>query len=139
MYSATAKAAQFLTRSGSESTKGSRRGFDLLDHGDPVTSVLTMEQRRQNLVLQLKAIETRLGEVKPGRERTHLIAQKMDLEVQIREIRAKLKGPKTIPAHFIELCRERMNPLQFKMLMDAANDRARKSEKEAAEWLAKNP
>lgn len=139
MYSATAKSEQLLTRSGSESTKGSRRGFDLLDHGAPVTSVLTIERRRASLVLQLKAIETRMAALRGGKERDALIAQKMNLQAQISEIRSKLKGPKTTPDHFVEICRERMTKAEFKILMHEASIRARAAEQVAAELLAKNP
>lgn len=46
---------------------------------------------------------------------------------------------KAIEHHFVEICRERMTKAEFKILMHEASIRARATEQEAADWLAKNP
>lgn len=86
---------------------------------------LTPEQERENLVAHLKAVEKSLLETPKGRRRDELGKKKYELQQAISSIRPKMKGPKGVEKHFIEVCREELPEAQFKRFMHDASNRAK--------------
>lgn len=139
MIGATAKAEQFQSRSGSDATKGSRKGFSLLGGGESPLVHLTDEERRDSLVQVLKGLNARLVQEKAAGNRVEI--KKLGVQISecglaISAIRRKLTSerPNDIPAIFMDICREQMTKFHFGLLMDEANRRQR-----AALSLASNP
>lgn len=128
MYGKTLNSQTFLERSANHSTKGSRRGFELLDHGENALAVLTPEEQRQNLVRRVQQIELLLQSMgKKDLRREVLGKEKQGLQNQIHELRPKLKGDKDVGGHFICVARERLPKALYNAIMDEASDRARKA------------
>jgi hypothetical protein len=86
--------------------------------------VLTHEQKRENLVAQVHAIEKQLSELPTGRKPTELRAslgkRKMEIQQAITAIRPKLKGPRGVGECFIAVCKEQLPAMHFRRLMDEA-------------------
>lgn len=130
MIKGQAKAEQFYTRSGSESTKGSRKGFGLLGGGEDVLAHLAPEEKRASLVQKFKALQIELVEVKKGRDKRRLqqiISEITTTQEAISAIRPKRvsSDPQAIANLFIDVCREMMTKPQFNAIMDEANRRQR--------------
>lgn len=120
MYKATASSAAFFPRVADHSTKGSRRGYDLLGHGENVLDVMSDEDRRVSLVVRVKAVMdelTRLPKKHP--RRVALGQEQAELQAAIRAIRPASKAPGA-PYHFVDVCRERLPKGQFEALMSEA-------------------
>lgn len=146
MIGATAKAEQFQTRSGSESTKGSRKGFTLLGGGINPALVLSEREARDSRQAALRAkikVETQL----------HALAKRMmkesfgqgdvyfkwraevtrggqaikEIAIALNDIKKEYSAtrPHSLEFHFMDACRESMPKLQFQRLLDEAVSRAR--------------
>jgi hypothetical protein len=125
MYQKTLKSQTFMQRVASHSTKGSRRGFGLLDHGESPLSVLKPEDQRENLVRRVQQIDLLLMSMsKKDLRRPALVKEKCSLQNQINEIRPKLKGSKETAGHFISVARERLPKALYQAIMDEASRRA---------------
>jgi hypothetical protein len=124
MLKSQSNSEQFQTRSGNHSTKGSRKGFDLLGGGEDPTKVLTIEERRDSLKLRMLSIEYLMGSTADKGLRKKLGAEKFELQQQMSALRVKRKSekPESIPGAFIDICRERMSKHQFRCIMDEANE-----------------
>lgn len=124
MYKATASGQQFFAREAMHSTKGSRRGFDLLEHGCNVLDVLTDEQRRENLVKRVQGIQKTIAETPKTLQnaafRQGLILEQTELNAQIHEIRAKRKGKRDIGEYFITACKARFSKPILNLLWEEA-------------------
>jgi hypothetical protein len=126
MYKATTLNEQFLTRTSMHSTKGSRRGFDLLNHGDSVLSVLTPEEQRASLVAAAHCLERELLQLPKGDPmRVSLGRQKHVLENRINSIRAKRRGSTHTLDYFIQVARKRLPKALYNAIMDEASELAR--------------
>lgn len=128
MIGATAKAEQFYQRSGSESTKGSRKGFSLLGGGDNPLDYMTDEQKRDSLVKVWKGLQVRIEEAKKHRNKAEIAnigRQISECGLAINAIRAKRRSAPDVAQFFIDVCRETMTRPQFNSVMDEANKRLR--------------
>lgn len=130
MYKGTAQAEQFYERRGSESTKGSRKGFALLGGGDNPLDHLTPEEKRASLVAVWKGLQKELATAKEREDPARI--KRLGVEIaqvglMINELRPKRgsQDPMSIPALFIDICREQMTKPQFTAIMDEANRRQR--------------
>lgn len=131
MYKKTASADQFFSREAMHSTKGSRRGYDLLNQGESVLAVLTPEEQRASLVAQLHTIDLQLLSMGPkDLRRKELGRKKHALQNQITELRPKLHGPRETINHFISVARERLPKALYNAIMTEATERARKVREE---------
>lgn len=129
MYGKTVNSRTFQERAANHSTKGSRRGFELLDHGDNVLTVLKPEEFRENLVRRLQQIDALLAPMhKKDLRRQALGQEKFGLQNQINELRPKMKGGKHARHHFISVARERLPKALYNAIMDEACNRARAAE-----------
>lgn len=145
MYKSTARGEQFLTRTGSESTKGSRKGFGLLGGGED--EVLTPEQQRNALVAVLASLRPRLtflnDELKAKRswkvyqslkeQRDELVRQQMEIQGRLAEVNQLCKGryARQDLGHFIiDVVRERMTKPEWEIVMREAKRRYDEQEKE---------
>lgn len=150
MLKSTARGEQFFTRTGSESTKGSRKGFGLLGEGECPTSVLSDNDRFFN---EQKALRAQLHEAQAahaeGKEGMKLHfgkgdayfaarAKKEKAAQDIQAITAKLSEFKRqrknyesadLNKHFVDWCRDNLPQGQFKAILAIA---ARKSSDEAS-------
>jgi hypothetical protein len=149
MSKAQAKAEQFFTRSASHSTKGSRKGFDLLDHGVNPAAVLNADELAQNhksaLVSRLTCLNAELAvlnaEVRKQaqfkkqpffdalKRRDAVKAAHADILAQIVALNAARQRTTVagrIERHFVDLCRETMTRAHFNILMDQARERAKR-------------
>jgi hypothetical protein len=125
---ATAKAEQFFTRSANESTKGSRKGFDLLGGGEDPLSVLTTEEQRDSLVARYKGLQKQLEAAKAKGDKALIKSIGFDIANTSREIngcRPKTRSSPEVGQFFIDICREQMPKLQFHQIMDEASRRWR--------------
>jgi hypothetical protein len=131
MYGKTLNSHTFLQRAANHSTKGSRRGFDLLEHGENAAAVLTPEEQRQNLVRRVQQIELQLQSMgKKDLRRATLGQEKHLIQLQINQLRPKLKGGKEAGDHFVSVARERLPKAVFNAIM---NEASRRAEAERAE------
>jgi len=140
MYKATASGQQFFAREAMHSTKGSRRGFDLLDHGVNPASVLTVEQQRDNLRARLRAVEAEM--LKYGKntvQRAELGQQKQFIQNEIHAIRPKLRGSREVRDYFIDAARKRLPKALYMAIMDDANEMWRKVQKEVGNSVPTAP
>ena len=131
MIGATAKAEQFHARSGSESTKGSRKGFGLLGGGDDPVDHLTPEEKRASLVAKWQRLQLDIAEAKALRDpvRVKRIGVELaQLGLMINALRPKRRSADGIGELFIDICREQMTKPQFSAIMDEANRRQRAKE-----------
>lgn len=125
MYKATASGQQFFAREAMHSTKGSRRGFDLLDQGVNPASVLTPEQKRASLVARWKAMQEELLKWPKGSsEREELGKQMCFVQNEIHSIRPKLRLGAEARDHFISVAKERLPKALYSAIMDEAATRA---------------
>lgn len=152
MIGATAKADQFATRSGNESTKGSRKGFSLLGGGENAASVLNEREARESRQAALR------GQLKTA-QAEHALAKKAMIQhfgagdaffkwraekdragKAILDICAELSlikkeyttgRPRSLENCFMDACRESMTVAHFKIMLDEAHRRARAAEIEA--------
>ena len=132
MIGATARAEQFYERSGSESTKPSRKGFSLLGGGENPCDHLTPEERRASLVQKWKKLQGDLAEAKRGKNKRQLraICQEItETGLAINAIRPKRASSRDVTGHFVDVCREMMTKPQFNAIMDEANRRLRATSK----------
>jgi len=125
MYKATASGQQFLAREAMHSTKGSRRGFDLLDHGANPASVLSLEEQRASMVASVKALTQRLSGITDKQARATIGQQLYELNTAINALRPKMKGSPNVASFFIEVAKERLSKAVYQSLMDEAADRER--------------
>jgi hypothetical protein len=128
MIGATAKAEQFYSRTGSESTKGSRKGFSLIGGGENPLAHLTPEERRDSLKQKLKGLNAELVLVKKGRDKRRLLQLGQEIAQtcsEINQLRPKRISGVEVTDHFIDICRETMTKPQFSAIMDEANRRLR--------------
>lgn len=134
MYKATASGQQFFAREAMHSTKGSRRGFDLLDHGANPASVLSIEEQRDSLRARLRAVESELQKYgKKTDERAELGKQKNLIQNEIHALRPKIKGSREIRDYFIDAARRRLPKAVYMAIMDDANEEWRRVQREIAE------
>jgi hypothetical protein len=125
MYSKTVNGHTFLARAANHSTKGSRRGFELLDHGENAAAVLTPEEQRHSLVRRVQQIDLQLQSMgKKDLRRPALGKEKHALQNRINELRPKLKGGKEAGDHFVSVARERLPKALFHAIMNEASRRA---------------
>lgn len=149
MYQSTSKAEQFYNRSGSESTKGSRKGYSLLGEGENPTSVLSEDQKMMNerasLVarkmecernLHLLNLEIRKESMLRTRRFKEALNERDAVKVELTGVMAGLSAiksrrestavPGRVESHFMDICREIMTRGQFRILFDQARERAEK-------------
>lgn len=127
MHKSTARSEQFFGRTGNESTKGSRKGYSILGGGEDVVAHLTPEQQRNNLQTRLKwLVAVRAASGLTNAEKTEL----HHIQKALNKLRPVLNSrkPRDIPQFFLDVCRERLSPVQFKLIMDEAAERSLKHE-----------
>lgn len=145
MIGQTAKAGQYFERSGSESTKGTRGGANLLGGGIDPTLVLSEQEERASRQAALKArLDVELEALKVAKAQMIANFGKGDpyfkarsnrdrIGKAIQEIHAelsKIKGeystgtPRALLFHFAAACRDSLTNAQFVMLMKEAHKRA---------------
>lgn len=128
MFQKTAKADQFHTRSGNESTKGSRKGFSLLGGGVNPASVLSLDEQRESLKAKVEGLlETKEKMQKQKIDTKEIVLEINALYVEIGNIRRAIKSvdSASIPHIFVQLCREHMTKAEFKRYLDMANEHQR--------------
>ncbi len=147
MIGATAKAEQFYTRSGSEATKGSRKGYSLLGEGESPLVVLTekesIESVRASLKGQLKAAQEDHATAKIamrmafGTGDAYFIAKGqweragkaiVAICAELSKIKGARKDPANVQRHFVNICRDTMTWAQFNRILTEANARAKEDE-----------
>jgi hypothetical protein len=149
MIGATAKAEQFYTRSGSEATKGSRKGFSLLGGGVNPSVVLSEREERESRQTALRAkLKVELAELALAKqmvkdyfgkgdayfkwraEKERATKEVMGTTEALSAIKKEyLTGkPRSLETCFMDLCRESMTKAQFRLLLDEAFRRARAAE-----------
>lgn len=135
MIGNTAKHEQFITRTGNHSTKGSAKGFSLLNDGENPVDVLSSEEQRESLVKKYqKLLEVRNASTdKDERKRLALEIQELMKEFTAIRKKRKSENAKDIRNIFMDVCRERLTKAMFKILMDEANNRQREALKEEGE------
>lgn len=126
MYKGAAKGEQFLNRSASESTKGSRKGFSLLGGGEDPLAHLTPHEKIGSLMavarnLQKEIIECKERNNDPIRIK-RLGKQLFEINSEINALRPKRGSGEEIVDFFIDICRRQMTKHQFKLVMDEAHD-----------------
>lgn len=145
MYKSTSQAEQFYNRTGSEATKGSRKGFTLLEEGESPLAVLSEqdlffnEQRAKRAALKKAQDDAQQAKID-----MHQNFGKGDPYFAARDKRAKaLEDIKTITAelsvmkqarknhkstdlnrHFVDWCRDNMPQGQFKAILAIAARKA---------------
>lgn len=122
MIKGQATAEQFFTRSGSHSTKGSRKGYSLLGGGEDVVDQLTPEQKRNNIVTRLKWLRlmaNTTGLTADEQQEKHFL----DKECRKIEKEIKAKSPVDINRLFVDVCKELMPPDQFFKVFEMARAR----------------
>lgn len=147
MFKSTSKAEQFYARSGSESTKGSRKGYSLLDEGVNPTAVLSEVELAMNEQIALKARLSKLNEENAAYTDTVMLHEgvknqefhgavraRHKVRQQIREITLRQQELNKIikPAGkvhdmaqiFMDVCKETMPRAQFMLLVQKAYQRA---------------
>lgn len=149
MIKSQSRSEQFYTRSGSESTKGSRKGFTLLDEGDCPLSVMNQKQKdeaaRHALNTRIAELNKQLAPIKSalhgmrfkyGRQWDDLMSARKTIKDEMHElllqvqginVRVRMNDPKPsasgVPEAFVDVAREILTAAQFKILMKAAFDR----------------
>jgi hypothetical protein len=138
MYKSASRGEQFLDRSGSESTKGSRKGFGLLGGGEKET--LTPDQERAVLVAAIAALEGKIKDLKsidrrsmPLRRREELNAEikalgikKFDLQRKVTELLPLLREWsqfEDLGSFIIEVMKERLTKPEWRALVSEAKRR----------------
>ncbi len=127
MSKVAARAEQFYSRSGSESTKGSRKGFGLLGGGEDVVASLTPEQKRDSLKARLKwLMAVRATSGLSNTEKTELHFLQKDLN-RLRPV-VRSRAPRDVSKFFMDVCREKLSPFQFRLFLSEASELAIKHE-----------
>jgi hypothetical protein len=147
MIGATAKAEQFFTRSANESTKGSRKGFDLLGGGVNPTSILSLDEKLQNqrkaLIAELQLLVQEAKELdaikfanskKKNRAFFDATQRIKDLKIrqgviaaELTKLKAQTPSPirqETLERCFMDVAVETLTKAQFSTLLKAARQRA---------------
>lgn len=89
---------------------------------------LTNEQKRQNLVAQVKIIAKEiLLHPKKSKRRKELGLIACDLNIKINALRPKTKLPQ-VKDYIFEVIREELTPFRFKQIMEKVSQRARDKE-----------
>lgn len=117
MYKSTANNHQFQRRDGSQSTKGSARGVNLL--GWEMPEDLTPEQQRAAIAARVTQINEILQGNVPPWVRRKLGQEQFQLQGLMREIRPTRRCP-GIEQHFIDVARERLTVCEFNVWMGEA-------------------
>lgn len=130
MYKGAARAQQLHTRTGSEATRPSAKGFSLLGGGESPLVHLTPEQQRASLVAVVKGLESDLAQAKLSNDRRRirmLGPQIQEMHKAISELRPKLRSVDraSIPHLFVDAAREILTKAQFDAVMTEANRRQR--------------
>jgi len=126
MYKATTESLHYFDRAANHSTKGSRRGYELLGAGANVATDLKPEERRASLVARWKQLHDTIQKLpKKHPDRIAIGKEMHDLQNEMRTIRHKLRGDRTVVGHFISVARERLPRAVYNAIMTEANDRAR--------------
>lgn len=119
MIKGKAAAEQFYSRSGNHSTKGSRKGYDILGGGEDVVSHLTPEQKRNNVVTRLKWLRlmSRTTGLTLAEEQ-----EKRQLDKEYKKLHREIaaKSPVSLEQLFLDVCKEIMTPQQFAATMELA-------------------
>lgn len=150
MYKSTARAASFMDRTGSDATKGSRTGVDLLGIGADPTTELTDDQKlfneRAALVrtsqllnhemaqLRITIRRTSTSKTKPPEEFFAALARidviKLELSSAMQRL-GEIKRLRSQPATgheviqcFVDVARETLPRSQFNRFMEEARARA---------------
>jgi hypothetical protein len=90
-------------------------------------NTLSDEQKRENLVTKLKALEIELLSHPKGSKRRKLLGlQKIKLTKQVNSIRPKRKC-KGVEAHVLDILKEELTDFQFKRILHLASVRSRQS------------
>lgn len=88
---------------------------------------LSEEQKRENLVTKLKALEVELlSHPKGSEKRKRLGAYKLTLTNKVNAIRPKMKC-KNVKDHILDIMREELTEFQFKRILHLASVRAKSS------------
>lgn len=147
MLKATATAEQFFTRSGNESTKGSRKGYSLLGGGENPADLMDEHQDRQNRREAIKARLRLLHEDATKQKEIIVntrfkkppafyaaVQRKATIAVEITELTKELTAikaeymvmpdKKSVQAHFVDICRETLTKAQFRAILRQASIRA---------------
>ncbi len=124
MHKSTARAEQFHSRSGNESTKPSRTGANLLGWGDDYLSSLSNEEQRDSLKRRLTYL---MGLKNEGHTGKSIGLEMQEIHRRLGELRPRIKSERAneIPSLFMDICRERMTNPEFKLILDEANRRQR--------------
>lgn len=125
MYKGTAESHQFQTRSGSDATKGSAKGYSILGGGEDPNSVLSLNEKRESLKARFQQIHEQIHACKAaGQSTRHLHDELLSLTAEIKAIRGRIRSidASTIPHIFMSLCRQHMTKLEFKRYLDMANE-----------------
>lgn len=128
MYKGAATAEQFHSRSGNESTKGSRKGFGLLGEGQDPTELLSLEEKRDSLKAHIQWLQDCKKQIlSDGGDFAQII---LDIKLAtdtlvvfrpaIKSLQASL-----IPFIFMDICRNEMTKAEFKRYLDKANEMQR--------------
>ena len=119
------KAAQFMGRSGSFSTRGGRNGANLLGWGED--EQLTLEQKRDCLVNVRKNIEAELMLLpKKAAQREPLVCRKVEIEVMLKDINAQLRlenqfrDRMDVGSIMLQMVKETMTKVQWVSLVNRA-------------------
>lgn len=157
MIGATAKSEQFYERSGSEATKGSRSGANLLGWGESPLAFLTDKERDAAIKASLLADQTHLQieatalaailsqSARPGfrpNEGFYVAAARKQaikgeltsIAAQLSQLKAKHSPPvdsTKLPDFFLDVSREYLTKAQFQLVMNEAHRRLRAQEGES--------
>jgi len=86
---------------------------------------LSDEQKRENLVLQIKLVQKRLTQVRKGsEERKSLGSVQASLCAQVNALRPKMRAPR-LTNHILDVMREELSPIQFKRIIAKASELAK--------------
>jgi hypothetical protein len=119
MYLATSKSCQFMERTGNESTKGSRKGFSILGGGEDVLMHLTPKEKRESLQKYYKYLHEKRS-TKEGKKDKELGQEIWRINQELAQTSKKINKElrSSTGSIFMELCRQEMPALKFKMLLD---------------------
>lgn len=150
MYKATSRAEQFMTRTGSYSTHGTRGGSDLLGIGedeklDPIQRREALVSAKKSLIAQIQTVNEQLKPKLTFRMASELTQLRADLVGQLQSLDKEISAANEEcgrakkfedMGHFIiNVCREGMTRPQWAVVMKEARRRfdAQKAVDEAAQ------
>ena len=88
------------------------------------------EEIRANLVLAKNHLESRLLTLKKNsNERKEIGLVLAEMNTEIHNLRAKLKGSKNVPQFFVDVAREQLSKFQFSTILREASIRAKNADK----------